>query len=72
MTAIEALAAKLRRPADAWPALARLPADDLERLSAAIDRAASRQTEGLTAAVERAIPRPLAKRLLARLRRVPR
>ena len=66
---LAALATRLRRPADAWPALAKLDQAHLARLARAIDDAAVRQSSSLETALRRTLSPPLAAMILARLRR---
>ena len=66
---IAALSARLRRPADAWPALAELDEAQLALLAGAIDDAAARQSSALETALRRTLSPPLSAMILARLRR---
>jgi hypothetical protein len=64
---LEALAAKLRRPAKSLEAFARLAPEEIETLSDAIDAAFDRERQRVGAALDRAIPRllrPLASLVL--------
>ena len=66
---LERLAAKLRRPAHALSALARLGAGDLAALERIIDEACARQGGDTERALRKAFPQPLRSLILGKSRR---